>query len=29
MATHWFSTNDTQNLLANKKVVIIGDSGMF
>ena len=28
MAAHWFSTNDTQKLLANKKVVIIGDSGM-
>ncbi|XP_028415369.1 PC-esterase domain-containing protein 1B-like [Dendronephthya gigantea] len=26
MATHWFSTNDTQKLLENKKVVIIGDS---
>ena len=29
MATHWFSTNDTQKLLADKKVVIIGDSGTF
>lgn len=29
MATGWFSTNQTQALLAGKKVVVIGDSGIY